>query len=189
MSTKIDELTRVIADRVRRERAALALSLEDLAERSGVSKAMISKIERAETSATAVVLGKLAGAFGLTLSALLVDEAEPAGRVCRVAEQMRWTDPETGYVRTQVSPGFGGLIEVVEVSLPKGARVPFPGSSFRRVHQLIWVLSGTLRLSEGEITHRLDQGDSLALDKPVDRVFANDGETACRYAIIMSRRG
>ena len=66
-----DTLTLAISTRVKAEREARNWSLSDLAERSGVSKAMISKIERGEASPTATVLGRLSGAFGLTLSTLL----------------------------------------------------------------------------------------------------------------------
>ena len=71
MSTIVNDPTAPLAARIALERQARDWSLGDLAERSGVSKAMISKIERGEASPTATILGRLSGAFGLTLSALL----------------------------------------------------------------------------------------------------------------------
>ncbi len=72
METIIEELLDgQIASRIRVERDARNWSLDDLAQRSGVSRAMISKVERRESSPTAVLLGKLSAAFGLTLSQLL----------------------------------------------------------------------------------------------------------------------
>src|SRR6266478_9007342 len=65
------DLTLAIARRLRAEREARGWTIADLAALSGVSKAMISKIERAEASPTAMLLGRLSGAFGLTLSRLL----------------------------------------------------------------------------------------------------------------------
>ena len=73
MSTLIDDITLKIAGRIRAERTARRWSLDDLADRSQVSKAMISKIERAEASPTAALLGRLSGAYGLTLSTLLAE--------------------------------------------------------------------------------------------------------------------
>ena len=64
-----DDPTDAISASLKRERSARGWSLADLSERSGVSKAMISKIERGEASPTATVLGKLSGAFGMALSA------------------------------------------------------------------------------------------------------------------------
>ncbi len=70
-----------LARRLRLEREARGWSLGDLAARSGVSKAMISKVERAEASPTAVLLGRLSGAFGLTLSTLLARAEGETGQI------------------------------------------------------------------------------------------------------------
>src|ERR1700759_5024037 len=101
MSTIVDDITSSLAARIRGERTTRRWSLDDLAERSAVSKAMISKIERAEASPTAALLGRLAAAFGLTISALLADSEAPPGPL-RAADQPVWRDPATGYIRRQV---------------------------------------------------------------------------------------
>ena len=99
MSTIVDHIDSTIAARVRGERAARRWSLDDLAERASVSKAMISKIERAEASPTAALLGRLSGAYGLTLSTLLADAEAQRHGPARRADQPVWRDPATGYVR------------------------------------------------------------------------------------------
>src|ERR1700686_1263605 len=101
MSILSDDAGARIAARLRLERDNRGWSLADLAERSGVSKATISKIERDEVSPTAVVLVRLAGAFDLTLAGLLL-RAEGQGRLTRASEQPLWRDPKTGYLRKQV---------------------------------------------------------------------------------------
>ena len=103
LSTLIDDITLKIAARIRGERTARRWSLDDLAERSQVSKAMISKIERAEASPTAALLGRLSGAYGITLSALLAESEIRIRGPVRRADQAVWRDPATGYVRRQVS--------------------------------------------------------------------------------------
>src|SRR3954463_14276640 len=118
MSTIVDSVDSTIAARVRGERTVRRWSLDELAERSQVSKAMISKIERAEASPTAALLGRLSGAYGITLSALLADsEMRPRGPLRR-ADQAVWRDPATGYVRRQVSASASIPIELTEVALP-----------------------------------------------------------------------
>src|SRR3954468_4415329 len=103
MSTIVEEIDTAIAARIRGERAARRWSLEDLADRSGVSRAMISKIERAEASPTAALLRRISGAFGIPLWAPPA-EAGPGPRgPRRAADQPLWRDPATGYVRRQVS--------------------------------------------------------------------------------------
>ena len=188
MSTLIDDITLKIAARVRGERTARRWSLDDLAERSQVSKAMISKIERAEASPTAALLGRLSGAYGITLSALLADsEIRHRGPVRR-AEQPVWRDPATGYVRRQVSASSDIPIELTEVDLPAGASVSFPASSYAFISQVIWVLAGRLSFVEHEVAHDIGPGDSFELGAPVDRTFRNDGHAVCRYLVVVLRR-
>lgn len=67
-------------------------------------KAMISKIENAQTSPTSSILGKLSGAFGLPLSTLLHRAEGRSGLLSKASEQPIWVDPETGYSRQKVSP-------------------------------------------------------------------------------------
>src|SRR4051812_47339778 len=102
MDTIMDDSSAKLARRILLEREARGWSLADLAEASGVSKAAISKIERAEVSPTAVVLVRLAAAFDLTLAGLLVRAEGDAGRLARAADQAVWRDPDTGYVRRQI---------------------------------------------------------------------------------------
>src|SRR5262245_19119809 len=188
MSTLIDDITLKIADRVRRERTARRWSLEDLAERSQVSKAMISKIERAEASPTAALLGRLSGAYGLTLSALLAESEATCRGPVRRAEQAVWYDPGTGYMRRQVSASASIPIELTEVELPAGASVSFPASSYAFISQVMWVLEGRLTFVEEDIAHDIGPGDSFELGAPVDRTFRNKTDAPCRYLVVVLRR-
>src|SRR6516164_1598745 len=139
MATIIDEPGTRIARRLHLERDIRGWSLADLAGRSGVSRATISKIERGEVSPTAVILVRLAGAFDLTLAGLLL-RAEGAGdRLSRAANQAVWRDPETSYVRKQVFCRPDHPLEVVQVELPAGQRVVLPASSYAHIRQVVWV--------------------------------------------------
>ena len=90
-------MERRIADGIRKRREQIGISANDLAERSGVSRAMVSKIERLEVSPTAVLLGRLCNALGITLSSLIASAESKAGQpVARAAEQPVWRDPGTG---------------------------------------------------------------------------------------------
>src|SRR5689334_23454074 len=98
MDTIVDALDAPLAQRIRLERDLRNWSLADLAERSGVSKAMISKIEREEASPTAAILARLAAAFEMTLAGLLL-KAEGIPRLSRAPSQKTRRDPATGHVR------------------------------------------------------------------------------------------
>ncbi|MGE7415485.1 helix-turn-helix domain-containing protein [Methylobacterium tarhaniae] len=182
-----------LARRLRLEREARGWSLGDLAARSGVSKAMISKVERAEASPTAALLGRLSGAFGLTLSTLLARAEGETGQLTRAAAQPVWIDPETGYRRRQVSPQVSPSmaeipLDLTEVALPAGAEVSYPAASYAFLRQMIWMLAGTLTFQEGETTHVLEAGDCLALGAPADCTFANRSGQPCRYLVAVVRQ-
>jgi transcriptional regulator with XRE-family HTH domain len=180
--------TDAIAARIKTERIGRNWSLAELAERSGVSKAMISKIERNEASPTASVLGRLSGAFGLQLSTLLALAEQSGERISRAQTQPVWQDPETGYTRRVLSPLNGSILELVEVTLPAGARVSYPQAAFTFQHQQIWVTSGTLTFKEGDLAHVLKKGDCLQLGPPVPCVFANQTKAVCVYVLGLVKR-
>lgn len=193
MSTILDDpLQGLLAGRLRREREARGWTLAQLAEASGVSRAMISKVERAEASPTAALLGRLSGAFGLTVSALLARaESDGVGPLlARAADQPVWTDPETGYVRRQLSPP-GAEPEMVHVEMPPGGRVAYPASSyaFMRGH-CVWLIAGQLIIREGAAETRMRPGDCLAFDlaTPQDREYENASDAPCRYVVTLARR-
>ncbi len=192
MSEAADEsrnpLDERIARRVRDLRAAAGLSLEALAARSGVSRSMLSLIERGQSSATAVVLDKVAGGLGVMLASLFDDPAAPPNPVSRNAEQATWRDPSSGYVRRNVSPaGFPSPIQLVEVEFPAGARVAYDsGPREPPVHQQVWVLEGAIEVTLGEDVHLLKTGDCLAhvLDQPI--AYRNPTRRRARYAVVIA---
>jgi transcriptional regulator with XRE-family HTH domain len=188
MSIIVNNLDARLAARIRAERESRDWSIADLAERSGVSKAMISKIERAEASPTAALLGKLSGAFGLTLSTLLSRAERSGGRLVRKGDQPSWEDPATGFRRKAVSPAGARTIELVHGELPPGAKIAYPAAAFTFIDQQILALTGTLTFIEGANQHELRAGDCLALGSPSDCEFENRGRTACTYLVIVARR-
>src|SRR5271168_162100 len=161
MSTTLDDPGSRIAARLRLERDSRGWSLADLADHSGVSKAMISKIEREEVSPTAVILVRLAGAFDLTLAGLLLRAEGEAGRLSRRAEQPVWRDPATGYVRRQVFSRTDHPLELIWVEMPAGQSVTLPASSYARIRQAIWMLDGELVIASSSERHLLHAGDCL----------------------------
>jgi len=188
MSTIVNDPTQPLATRIAIEREARGWSLADLAERSGVSKAMISKVERGEASPTATLLGRLSGAFGLTLSTLLARAEHGGGRLVRAEEQPLWQDPATGYVRRQVSPQSDLPLELVRVELPAGASVTFPTSSYTFNRHVIWVLKGKLNFHEGETVHQMDPGDCLLLGPPTECTYETRGREPCIYLVVVMRQ-
>ena len=180
-----------IAGQVRQLRASARLSLDALARKSGVSRSMISLIERGEASATAVVLERLATGLRVPMARLFdapAADGQPLDPVARHARQPRWRDPASGYRRRNISPpNWPSPIRIVAVDFPAGARVAYEtGRHEPVVHQQVWVLSGRISVSCGGELHRLERGDCLAmvLDRPV--AFANRTRRPARYVVVTS---
>jgi transcriptional regulator with XRE-family HTH domain len=185
------ELTESIALSVKTLRQAFNYSLDQLAGRSGVSRSMISSIERGTSNATAVVLDRLASALGVSLTELL--EAS-AGRTAeklllRRSEQKLWTDPASGYQRRTLSPVLAdSSLRLVEVSFPAKARIAYESAGKdlpqeKKLHQQIWLLAGKMEISRSTEIFCLNVGDCLAfrIDQPV--IFYNPGQHAARYLV------
>ena len=195
MEEAASRLNRRIAARVRELRAARGLSLETVAGESGVSRSMISLIERGESSPTAVVLAKLAAGLGVTLASLFDTPAtaDPAGSgpVARRDDQPQWRDPASGYVRRNVSPpGVPQPMQIVEVRFPPRGRVAFEnGARGVRVHQQVWVLDGTIDVTLGAQRHRLRAGDCLAMQLDRPTMFHNPTRKPARYAVVIASEG
>jgi transcriptional regulator with XRE-family HTH domain len=184
------ELDQRLGARIKALRQSRSLTLDMLAERSGVSRAMISRVERGESSPTAALLDRVCAGLGVVLSVLFRDEGH-AGPLARRADQSVWTDPASGYVRRNVSPaGTGSGIEIVDVEMPAGGRVLLDAPrSAHRLDQQVWVLAGEMVVTLGGIAHRLAAGDCLQmlLDGPI--AYHNPGSAPARYAVVLTTSG
>jgi transcriptional regulator with XRE-family HTH domain len=177
-----------IAERVRTLRADQALSLEALAVRCAVSRSMLSLIERGESSATAVVLEKIATGLGVTLASLFDDPGAPQNPIARARDRRPWKDPQSGYVRRNISPAnFPSPIRIVEVAFPAGARVAYEsGARGTGVAQQIWVRSGSLEVTVGHTTHELGKDDCLAMQLDAPVTFRNRTRRTAHYVVVLA---
>lgn len=151
-----------IAQRLTQLRDERGWSLEDLSRRSGISRPTLSRLERAELSPTAAVLGRLCTVFGWTLSRLMAEAESQPAHLSPAAQQAEWRDPESGYRRRMVSPPAPGLRgELVEVRIPAGASVSFADSPVPGLEHHLWMISGALRLAVAGSSFELRAGDCL----------------------------
>ena len=174
--------------RVRALRANLGLSLEALATRCEVSRSMISLVERGESSPTAAILDKIASGLGVSLAALFDDSDAPANPVSRRADRMPWRDPESGYIRRNISPpNVASPIQIVDVVLPPGANVAYgTGARDVTIHQQIWVQQGSVEVTVGSVLYRLSEDDCLAMQLNEPTAFSNRTRKPARYIVIIA---
>ena len=180
------EIDRLLGQRLKTARQRHGLTLDALARRSGVSRAMISRVERGESSPTAALLVRLGSGLGLSLSALLEDAG--SGPLVRRDAQPVWRDPASGYLRRNVSPrGTGSGFEIVKVELPADAEVRLDSAAGApMLDQQIWVLQGRLDLSVEGVRHELAEGDCLQMYLRGPIIYRNPGTTPVRYAVILA---
>lgn len=177
-----DRLVRRLAG-LREERA---LSLQELAAHSGISRATLSRLERGETSPSADMLGKLCAVYGMPMSRLIAEVEQAPVQLIRRAEQAEWRDPATGFVRRMVSPPARGFAaELVEGRLPAGAVIDYPQPPLRGLEQHLWLLSGALDYSIDGATHRLRAGDCLRFHLYGATRFSCPGPDAAHYLITI----
>ncbi len=179
-----------IARRVHELRYAQGLSLDALAQRSGVSRSNISLIERGQSSPTATVLDKLATGLGVSVASLFEPDTAASmapSPLARVADQPLWTDPGSGYLRRNVSPpGAQSPIQLVDVVFSPGQRVAFDTAARTpEIHQQVWMIDGTMDVTVGGTPWRLQAGDCLAmrLDQPI--VYQNPSRQPARYLVAL----
>ena len=176
--------------RVRDLRKERGLTLEEFAEVSGVSRAMISKLERGEKNPTLVIAARLAEGLGVSLSRLA--GVEERREVVVVPKEGRTVlrDPETGFERQSLSPTFPGRgVEFLRNVVPEGSTSgDFPPHR-KGVGEHIVVEKGELEaILDGE-RYQLRDGDALYFAANVPHRFDNVGRGECAYYLVISSAG
>lgn len=176
-----------IARRLGSLRAERGWTLDSLAGKTGISRATLSRLERGELSPTATMLNKLCAQYGWTASRLMA-EAEGGGppTIVRSEEQVKWRDPETGYVRRVLSPPHPSLKgELVEIWLPAGSTVSYDESPLPGLEHHLWMLEGVLSLEIDGTAFRIRKGDCVRYILFGSSRFVCASKRPARYLLAM----
>ncbi len=173
--------------RVRELRRAKGMTLNGLAEASGVSRAMISKVERGEKNPTLVVAAGISEGLRVTLSQLVGVEERREVVVVPRERRMVMRDPETGFERQLLSPTFGNRdVEFIRNVIPEGSTSgEFPAHK-KGVKEHLVVERGRLAAVLGGEKYVLEEGDALYFEADVDHCFDNLGDGECSYYLVIS---
>ncbi|MCI0358421.1 MAG: XRE family transcriptional regulator [Planctomycetaceae bacterium] len=187
-----EPLNQLVCERVRSLRKSKSLTLEQLASLSGVSRSMLSQIERGAANPTLGVAFRIAQAFGMKLGDL-VDVPSPAGRidVVRAADRSSlFRDDEQCRIRTLSPLHLEKDVEFYELTLKVGGSL-VSAPHFEGTREFLTVEQGYLRVTSGEESTELKQGDSAhyPADVPhrIDNLHA--GETLAFLVDIYGRPG
>jgi len=175
-----------LAERLRILRRGRGWSLDELSALSGVSRASLSRIENAEVSPTASVLGRLAGAHRTTVSRLLAEIEGDAPALVRRAEQAEWIDPATGFRRRSVSPpSLDFDCELLRCEMPAGARIDYPLPPRPGLEHHLYLIEGALELTIEGAVHHLRAGDCLRYKLTGASRFVATGRRPARYILVL----
>lgn len=186
----MDDEAHTFANAVRAIRLVKDLSLAELSKSSGVSRAMLSKVERGEKSPTLPVACRIAQGLQVSMSQLLgADPAPDAFAITRLKQRLTFRDTDTGFCRELLSPpleSFG--TEILRHVVPAGQSsgdLPAYAPGFQK---FVIVETGKIHVLTGNNEAELTQGDTLCFEPTENHQFSNHGSEECSYFVVTSRR-
>lgn len=185
-----DELPRAFGDRVRKLRETAKMTLEQLSQRSGVSRAMLSKVERGEKSPTIGTASRIASGLQTSLTELMGGGVSGGATVLmRRADRPIFRDPETGFERHIVSPATGGgRVELIYHYLPPGVSTGMLPAFAAGTEKQIVVSIGNIVVEFKDTKKYLGPGDSLFFRADVEHAVVNPTAEPCGYYVVISRQ-
>ena len=200
-----ENFTRRVSSRLRQLRGERGLTLQELAHRSGVSRAMISRIERNESRPSALVLDRLSTGLGVLLPALLGNasyrssggrERQPISTPMtqRVRQDSRggtrrWLSPPHSATRMAETllPDIDSALQLEEHVLPAGGSCELEAVTRilpdSRAQLQIWIMEGTLQIRQGCDTRSLKKGDCAAVSTSIPCTLHSSGSRRARYLL------
>jgi transcriptional regulator with XRE-family HTH domain len=176
----------VLAEHLRTLRIDRGITLQELAAKSGISRATLSRIENGEVSPTAETLGRLASAFAVPVFQPLAPMEQRLQAFVRHAEQIVWLDPNNGYSRRTVSPPSGQLkLEVIECTIAPHQRIAYDKPAVLGHEHHLVMLSGALSLVVHGERYELLPGDCLRYRLLGSSCFET-GDQFARYIIALA---
>jgi transcriptional regulator with XRE-family HTH domain len=178
-----------IGPAIRARRHARGMTLESLAAGSGVSRAMLSDVERGAKNPTIKVVSRIAAALDLSVSDLLEErlvEGAQGLSLMRAGERRVLVDPHSGVERHILAPTFQRHgIEVLWYSIPPGQSTGAFPPHRAGVEEHITIVQGCLHARLGAQEVMLAAGDSLAFHSDMTHEFRNPGAEPCHYFLII----
>jgi transcriptional regulator with XRE-family HTH domain len=176
----VAELTARVANNLREQRRRREMSLDQLAQRTGVSRAGLSQIETCKTNPSIGVLWKIASGLGIPFAELIGDSQHAVSVLRRMDAQVLRSTDHKFESRPIMPAGGANQVEVYELRLSARARhesdAHGPGT-----RELVIVLSGALRMTVGDHTEELAPGDSMLFNANAPHVYENPASSEARY--------
>ncbi len=181
-----------LSENLKHLRKDKGFTLDEFSQRSGVSRAMISRIERGASVPTATVLGKLAAALEVSLSKLMAGPTQRSApwvqrnaQLLTPGEQPVFRDPESGLERRSLSPLFPDrAVDFALNTLPPHQSVSFPGHQ-NGVEEYLFVADGELVVEAAGQVFNVREGSTLFYPANVTHKFLNTTDDPVRFFIVI----
>jgi transcriptional regulator with XRE-family HTH domain len=181
-----NDFSAAVGANLRRLRTRRGLSLERLAQRSGVSRAMLSQIELAQSTPTIGILWKIARALGVTFSALITAGTQPVPVVLRKGHAKVLTSQDGSFVSRALFPvDEPRRVEFYELQLAAGRHeeaAPHPPGT----RENLVVQRGRVSITVDGVTHELATGDAILFQADVPHRYDNPGEIPAVMYLVMT---
>lgn len=177
-----------IGEKVRALRLRKKMALVELGKHTGLSAALLSKIERSNIYPPLPTLLRIAMVFGVGLDYFFRDESKrQVASIVRRAERQRFPDQPDGVV----SYFFESLDFTASERKLNAYHAEFqpvsPDEAVPHVHagvEFLHVLSGRLVIAIGRAEHELDEGDSIYFDASVPHAYRRTGRHRCSAMVV-----
>jgi transcriptional regulator with XRE-family HTH domain len=175
----------LVGSRIRRRRQERSLTLAQVSDQTGLNVGYLSQVENDKASPSLETLASLAEALDVPIAWFLLEQSVPP-RLVRAAERPRRSMPRAGGAMTQIDGGIARDLAIFEGVMPPGHRTGFhehPGDE----HHI--VLSGRVRITQGEATVEAGAGDYVLLDGTLPHDAEAIGDEPARLIIVYPRGG
>jgi transcriptional regulator with XRE-family HTH domain len=180
------DLTPVVGENLRRLRTQRGLSLEKLAQQSGVSRAMLGQIELGQSAPTINVLWKIASGLGVTFSALITAQQRSGPLVLRAQQARLLTSSDRKFSSRALFPvNEPRRVEFYELRLSPGGVEQAEPHAAGTVENLV-VAEGAVEIEVGGQRHSLDAGDAIMFEADSPHVYRNRARGESIMYLVMT---
>jgi transcriptional regulator with XRE-family HTH domain len=184
--TQVEKVPMAVGRRVRESRAERGWTLDQLADRSGVSRRMIVNVEAGTSNASIATLLRLASALRVSLADLVADA--PGDQRVTVSDPAEreplWRGQAGGSAVLLTAADTPDMLELWDWTLGPGdaydSDAHRPGT-----YELLHVLTGQLTLTVGDVVHRLSAGEAASMIADVPHRYANEGRRQVRFTMTV----
>ena len=185
-SDPAEAINRHLGARVKQLRSDKGWSLETLANASGVSRSMLSQIEREQANPTLAVTLRIAQAFKIDLGELInIPNASSSLNVIRANDRtFHYRSDKNCKIRTLSPLNLEKDVEFYEVQLKRGGSLKSQ-AHFEGTREFLTVEEGQVRVESGEESDVLDQGDSANYRADIPHAITNTGRVAATLFLVV----